>query len=96
MNKEAERLKVDITNYSEVEEIIKEVEPTVVINVTAIADIDEAELEKELAWGINVIGARNVALACEKYQIKYVFLSSDAVFDGNEMCYIIVSRLLEF
>lgn len=74
---------VDITDSSAVEKVIGEVIPDAVVNVAAIADIDKAEREKELAWAVNVEGAKNIAESCSKRSIKYILFSSDAVFDGK-------------
>lgn len=74
---------VDITNAAEVEKAIEEIRPDAAVNVAAIADVDKAEQEKELAWNVNVIGAKNIAESCAKHGVKYVFFSSDAVFDGK-------------
>lgn len=74
---------VDITKQASVDGIIEEVAPAAVVNVAAIADIDQAEHNKELAYKVNVDGARYIAETCAKQSIRYVFFSSDAVFDGN-------------
>lgn len=78
-----EYISVDITDKDQVEKVISEVKPDAAVNVAAIADIDKAEQDKVLAWKVNVDGARNIAESCEKHGIKYVFFSSDAVFDGE-------------
>lgn len=78
----AEWREVNITDAASVEAVIAEVQPDAAVNVAAIADIDLAEREKELAFKVNVDGARNVAEACGKRGIPYVFFSSDAVFSG--------------
>lgn len=77
----------DIADEQTVDKIIQELMPTAVVNVAAIADIDRAEREKELAWSVNVVGAANVARSCARLGIKYVFISSDAVFDGERAAY---------
>jgi dTDP-4-dehydrorhamnose reductase len=78
---------VDITDKNSVERVIAETEPTAVVNVAAIADIDQAEREQGLAYKVNVDGARNVAESCTQHRIRYVFFSSDAVFDGESSSY---------
>lgn len=78
----AEWREVNITGAASVEQAIAAAAPDAVVNVAAIADIDLAEREKELAYQVNVEGARNVAKSCARRAIPYVFFSSDAVFDG--------------
>lgn len=83
----AEYSLVDITDKNSVEKVIGEINPTAVVNVAAIADVDLAEREKELAHKVNVDGAKNVADSCASRGIRYVFFSSDAVFDGEKSSY---------
>lgn len=78
---------VDITEKDAVDRVIEEVKPDAVVNVAAIASIDRAEREQELAWQVNVEGAKHIAEICAKRSIKYVFFSSDAVFDGKGSVY---------
>ncbi len=84
---QAEYHLVDITDKASVEKVIEEIQPTAAVNVAAIADIDMAEREKELAFKVNVDGARNIAECCADRNIRYVFFSSDAVFDGEKSSY---------
>ncbi len=74
---------VNIIDFASVNIHIEKVKPDVVVNTAAIADIDFAEREKEIVYDTNVIGAVNIAKACEARKIKYIFFSSDAVFEGN-------------
>jgi dTDP-4-dehydrorhamnose reductase len=79
--------KVDITNKFEVDKIIETVCPDAVINLAAISNVDMAEQEKEETWKVNVEGAKYIAQSCAIHNIKYIFFSSDAVFDGESNIY---------
>ena len=78
---------VDITQAEGVAEIFTDVQPQAVVNVAAIANIDQAEQEKDLTWKVNVDGARLLAENCAVLRVKYIFFSSDAVFDGQGQGY---------
>jgi len=80
---QAEWWLVDILDKDMLDKVIEDVKPTAVVNVAAVADIDQAEREQELADKVNVEGARYIAESCAKRGIKLVFFSSDAVFDGQ-------------
>ena len=80
---QAEWRTADISDKDTVDEVIRSVSPEAVVNLAAIADIDQAEREKELAHRVNVDGARFIAESCSTHGIRYVFFSSDAVFDGE-------------
>lgn len=73
---------VNITDREMVMKAIGEAGPDAVVNAAAVADIDLAEHEKELAYRVNVDGACNIADACSQRGIRSIFFSSDAVFDG--------------
>jgi dTDP-4-dehydrorhamnose reductase len=80
---QAEWWLVNILDKDMVDKVIEDIKPTAVVNVAAVADIDQAEREQELADKVNVEGARYIAESCAKRGIRLVFFSSDAVFDGQ-------------
>lgn len=53
------------------------------INCAAYTAVDKAETDIEKANDINVLGAKNLALACVKNDVVLVHISTDFVFDGN-------------
>src|SRR6478735_5730424 len=77
------RDKMDITNQSQVQEVISTVKPNIVIHSAAHTQVDLAESEPEQAFSINAYGTRNVAVAAEAVGAKLVYVSTDYVFDGT-------------
>lgn len=77
--------RLDITQSDEVQKIITEVNPDVVIHCAAWTAVDLAEDEDkvELVRKINVEGTKNIADACKKINAKMLYLSTDYVFDGQ-------------
>ena len=71
----------DITNINIVKKVIKDCD--VVVNCAAYTAVDQAEKEPELAFKINELGPRNLALVCSDIGAKFVHFSTDYVFDGN-------------
>lgn len=58
-----------------------------VIHAVGIASVDEVERRFEEAWRSNIVGTQHIAdLACKK-NIRLVYISSNAVFDGNAAPY---------
>lgn len=78
----AKSIGVDITQPDQIWQAFEEIQPDAVVNVAALADIDRVERDRELAWKINVDGARWIAQYCARLDCAHVFFSSDAVFDG--------------
>jgi len=75
---------VDITNLREIFEIVKEHEIDVIINASAYTDVDGSQTNKETAYDVNAIGAKNLAITSKKHDIKLIHISSDYVFNGDK------------
>lgn len=75
---------LNIVNINDVNKFIKISKPDVVINCAAHTAVDLCETDIENAYKINAIGPRNLAIACEKVGAKFVQVSTDYVFNGNE------------
>jgi dTDP-4-dehydrorhamnose reductase len=60
------------------------VQPDWVINCAALANLDECEKHPGQAKILNNDLPRDLATACAKRNIKFIHLSTDAVFDGTK------------
>lgn len=58
--------------------------PDYVINCAAYTAVDKAEEEEKLALSINGIAVGNLAALCREYDAKFIHISTDYVFDGND------------
>ncbi len=74
----------DITNLSQVEKFFSDKTFDFVINAAAYTKVDDAEKEQDLAFAVNSIGAKNIALASAQKNIPIIFISTDYVFDGEK------------
>ena len=74
---------LNIVDINSVNNVISKYKPDVVINCAAHTAVDLCETDIENAYKINAIGPRNLAIACEKVNAKFVQVSTDYVFDGN-------------
>jgi len=75
---------LDITKLDPVMKRIREIKPDFLINAAAFTDVDRCESEPELAYLVNGIGARNLAMACEEVRCPIIQISTDYVFDGTK------------
>lgn len=73
---------LDITKLEQVKEILNGVKPDVVINCAAATNVDGCESNQDLAFKLNAIGPRNLAMVCEEIGAKIVQVSTDYVFSG--------------
>lgn len=75
---------LDITNAEQVNQVLKDKKPEVVIHCAAYTNVDKAEEDLKTAELINVTGTENIADACGKLGITMVYISTDYVFDGTK------------
>ena len=78
---------IDIRNISNIEGIINQEKPRIIINCAAISNIDLIENNSDNAFEVNAVGAKNLAIICEKLNLKLVHISTDSVFDGRGKMY---------
>jgi dTDP-4-dehydrorhamnose reductase len=79
----ATRRDVDITDAAAVRDAIDRIQPWAVVNATGYVRVDDAEQDSEACFGVNTVGAVNVAAACRQLDLPLVTYSSDLVFDGE-------------
>ena len=75
---------LDITKDSIIEEV-KKINPDAIIHCAAWTAVDAAEDEenKQKVYNINVIGTRNLVEAAKDLDCKFLYLSTDYVFNGK-------------
>lgn len=75
---------LDITDIDAVMSLVLEEKPDVIINCAALTNVDGCEKMWDLAYKINAIGPRNLAIAATAVGTKLVHVSTDYVFAGTE------------
>ena len=73
---------LDILDLSNLINKFFDLSPEIVINCAAYTKVDQAEKEKDFAYQINALGAKNVSFASLKVKAKVIYFSTDYVFDG--------------
>ncbi len=74
----------DITDLNTITKVITKIKPDIVIHTAAYTKVDDCESNSIHAYKVNAIGARNVAMACQKIDAIMVYISTDYVFDGTK------------
>jgi len=81
---------LDISDKQQVERVLNEHKPDVVINTAAMTNVDACESHKEECWTANVVAVQNLVdvlsasnLKTTTWQPHLIHLSTDFVFDGE-------------
>lgn len=75
---------LDITNLTAVKKAVKNAAPDLILNCAAFTKVDECETKKDVAWGVNVEGPKNLAVTAGGLGIQMIHISTDYVFDGKK------------
>ena len=74
---------MEITDATSVDNYMMNNVPDVVLHLAAISNTWHCEQHPDDSYRVNVLGAENLARAAERYGAKFVFFSSDQVYNGN-------------
>ena len=72
---------LDVTNSNDVKECLDNFKPDFIINCAAYTNVNQSEINKELAHSVNVKGLVNL-VKFSNVNTKIIHISSDYVFDG--------------
>jgi len=75
--------KLDLTAFQAVQKCLDEFRPDVIIHAAANSNLDECEKNPQDAEKINVAATEFLAQAAEALGARFIFVSSDMVFDGK-------------
>jgi dTDP-4-dehydrorhamnose reductase len=74
---------IDLLNDNEIEKIIKNYNPDIVIHTIAHSSVDLCETDHSVADILHIDMTKKIANACASINSKLIFLSTDAVFEGQ-------------
>lgn len=78
------REELDITNMDDVSRYVLEHKPNVIIHCAAYTAVDRAEEDKENCYNVNVNGTKYLVEATSMIGAKFIYISTDYVFDGTK------------
>ena len=81
-------VKLDIAGKAQVDEAFHNIKPDVVVHAATLTDVDKCEMNKELAWRVNVDGTKNIVEASKSAGAFLVYISTDYVFSGEKGYYV--------
>ncbi|MBL4618112.1 MAG: dTDP-4-dehydrorhamnose reductase [Robiginitomaculum sp.] len=77
------RNKFDLLNLKQMQTVLHNVSPKIVINTAAWTNVDGAETNIEEAFAVNEKGTGDLAKLCAQKNIILIHISTDYVYDGT-------------
>ena len=77
----------DLTSFSDTQSMIDQVKPQVVFHLAALSQPNECAENPNYSYKLNNEAAVNIAGMCADRGIKFIFTSTDLVFDGENAPY---------
>lgn len=78
------RQQLDLTQPDQIQRVIQDTTPHLIVNAAAYTAVDKAESEPELAHAINVIAPKKMAEVAQRLGAPLIHISTDYVFDGRQ------------
>lgn len=79
--------KFDITDKDSILSFIEKTNPKVIVHAASIGNVDYCETHPDEAYKVNVRGTENVIKAALRVRAKLIFISSNAIYEGNQSPY---------
>ena len=73
---------LEITDGPAIEQFIREQRPQIIVHAAAMTQVDECESNKQDCYNINVTATRFIIDAAKTVGSRFIFVSTDFVFDG--------------
>lgn len=75
--------KLELSDTENLQKLIEEIKPDVIVNATALHNVDYCEQNKDESFFINSSVLQKIIDSSQKFNSKIVHISTDYVFDGN-------------
>ena len=77
-----DRYMLSLSKVASLEKFIDQVKPDLIINAAAYTQVDQAEIEKDLAFEINVLLPKFLSNKAQSLDIPIIHISTNYIFDG--------------
>src|SRR3989338_9248407 len=74
--------KLDVTDKKAIEKIFLKIKPSVFIHNASIGNVDYCEKHKREAFKMNVLSTKYFIEICKKNNCRFIFPSTNAIFNG--------------
>ncbi len=76
-------IQIDLLNFSQVQNLLQEIKPDIIIHCAGLTNVDECEKNEELAKKIHVDLSSVISEVSTKLHSKLVHISTDHLWDGS-------------
>ncbi len=74
---------LDITDHKEVNQVIGDIKPEIIIHGAAITNVDVCELNQDSCYEVNVKASEYLVGAGERCHSHFIYISTDFIFSGE-------------
>lgn len=74
------RIIMDITDNNRLKDLLKKVNPNIIIHCAANTNVDDCNKDKEYTHKLHVEASKTLA----EFNCRYIYISTDSVFNGNK------------
>ena len=78
------RTECELANSDEIERLLNQIKPDLIVNTAAYTAVDKAETEVDLAYAINAKAPEVMAVYAKRHGATLLHYSTDYVFDGSK------------
>lgn len=75
---------LDVRDYEKLKQVFRDLKPDLVLHLAAETDCEVCEDQPRHSWEVNTEATREIALLCRQYDATMVFISTAAVFPGEQ------------
>ena len=76
--------RLDVREMADCERAFAEVQPTIVLHLAALTDLEYCETHQDDCWTTNALGVENVALLARRYDATMVYISTAGIYAGDK------------
>lgn len=78
---------LDVRDINECEKIFEQFQPSIVLHLAALTDLEFCENNNSASWETNALGTENIALMVKKHDCTMCHISTAGVYDGLQNTY---------
>jgi len=78
---------MDLLNLERIQRVVLTLKPDAILHAAALTDVDRCEAEKRVATKVNYEATKTIAVAAARTGAYLLYVSTDAVFDGERGMY---------